>query len=75
MSWTNFLMGIQWWCLFFDQTNHIWLFLCVICMYMHYTPLFGANSVVTVIMSSKDQILQMYDMVITRYNFSVRIQS
>ena len=24
MSWTCFSMGIQWWCPFCDQTNHIW---------------------------------------------------
>jgi hypothetical protein len=28
------------------------------CMYMHYTPLSGVNSVMTVIMSSEDYILK-----------------
>ena len=43
-------------------------------MYMPHTPLFGVNSVVTVIISSKDYILKIYDMVIIRHHFSVRIQ-
>jgi hypothetical protein len=29
----------------------------IFCMYMHYTPLFDVNSVVTVIMSSEESIL------------------
>ena len=33
-------------------------FVLYVCMYMHYTPLFGANSVVTVIWSSPDIIFQ-----------------
>jgi hypothetical protein len=45
------------------------------CMYMHYTPLSGVNSVVTVIMSSEACILKIYDMVIIKHNFSVQIQS
>ena len=35
---------------------------------------FGVNSAVTVIMSSRDYILIIYDMVITRHHFSVWIQ-
>jgi hypothetical protein len=42
---------------------------------MHYTPFFSVNSVVTVIMSSGDYFLKIYDMVITRHYFSVQIQS
>jgi hypothetical protein len=45
------------------------------CIYMHYTPLFGVNSVMTVIMSSEDYILKIYDMVITMHHFSVQILS
>ena len=49
-------------------------FLCYMYAYALYTN-FGANSVITVILSSEDHILQMYDMVITRHHFSVWIQS
>jgi len=41
------------------------------CMYMHYIPLFGVNSVVTVIMSFEDCILKIYEMIIIRHYFSV----
>ena len=41
----------------------------------HQASFFSANSVMTVIVSSKDYILKIYDMVITRHHFSVWIQS
>ena len=41
---------------------------------MHYTWFFSVNSVVIVNMSSRDYILTIYDMVITRHHFSVWIQ-
>ena len=40
----------------------------------HQASFFSVNSVVTVIMSSGDYILTIYDMVITRHHFSVWIQ-
>ena len=40
----------------------------------HQASCFGGNSVVTVIMSSEDYILKIYDMAIIRHHFSVRIQ-
>ena len=40
-------------------------------MYMHYTSFFSVNSAVTVIMSSGDQVFEIYDMVIIRHHFSV----
>ena len=43
-------------------------------MYMCYTPFFGENSVVKVIMSSGDYILIIYDMVLIKHHFLVRIQ-
>ena len=40
----------------------------------HQASFFSVNSAVTVIMSSRDYILTIYDMVITRHHFSVWIQ-
>ena len=41
----------------------------------HQASFFSENSVVKVIMSSEDYILIIYDMVITKHHFSVRIKS
>ena len=40
----------------------------------HQASFFNVNSVVTVILSSDNYILKIYDMVITRHHFSMRIQ-
>ena len=40
----------------------------------HQASFFSANSVVTMIMSSGDYLLTIYDMVITRHHFSMQIQ-
>ena len=42
----HFSVRIQWQCSFYDQTNHIWQFLCFICMYICYTPFFSVNSAI-----------------------------
>src|SRR5882724_2041824 len=44
-------------------------FVLYVCMYMCYTPFFIVNSVVTVIVSSRNYLLKIYDMVITRRHF------
>ena len=42
----HFSMWIQWQCSFYNQPNHIWQFLCFICMYICYTPFFSVNSAI-----------------------------
>src|SRR6202047_3042993 len=48
----HFSVWIQWQCSFYDQTNHIWQFLCSICVYMCYTPFFRVNSMAVFILRS-----------------------
>ena len=71
---THFSIWIQLWCLFWCQTNHFREFLCFIYMYICYTPFFSVNSAITVIISSGDYILIIYDMVITSHHFLFCIQ-
>ena len=67
---THFSMWIQLWCLIWCQTNHFRQFICFIC----YTTFSSVNSAITVIMSSGEYILIIYDIVIIfQCKFSCKI--
>ena len=74
MIWSS--PSIIFWCEFSHDSDYVIrrLYFDNIWYGHHQASFFGVNSAMTVIMSSRDYILTIYDMVITRHHFLVWIQ-